>query len=248
MNCYRLLLAYDGTPYHGWQQQPDSPTVAGVLEEKFKTLFGHPISLLGASRTDAGVHALGQVARFYSPLAIESARWASAWNGVLPTEIKIRRIDRVADDFHPHRGVALKTYQYHIFTRRPLPFVARYGYFYPYRLDTHKLQGALARFVGTHNFWSFRVEGGAAVSDVCTVMAADYRCWDRFDLLQISFTGNRFLYHMVRRMMGAALAIAASPRRSIDEISDALGQQTPRDHFPTAPAHGLVLRRVVYNK
>lgn len=248
MNAYRLTVAYDGTAYWGWQQQPIGPTVAGALEKGYKQAFGHEITLLGASRTDSGVHALGQVARFYSPIVIEPKRWVNAWNGALPHDIKVRTIERVASDFHPHKGVAHKVYNYHIFTRRPFPPMARYGYFYPYPLDRDKLVGALALFEGRYNFWTFKVEGGAAPSDICTIKQISCEEFKRFDMLRISVAGNRFLYHMVRRMVGAAIIVAASPRRSVNEIGDALNLQTPRDRFPTAPAQGLVLRRVVYKK
>jgi tRNA pseudouridine38-40 synthase len=248
MNAYRLTVAYDGTAYWGWQQQPNGPTVAGALERGYKRAFGHEITLLGASRTDAGVHALGQVARFYSPLEIEYDRLVNAWNGVLPGDIKIRSVERVADDFHPHKGVAHKTYYYHIFTQRPLPFLARYGYLFPYPLDQNKLQSALALFEGQHNFWTFKVEGGAAPSDLCTINQVGCEEFKRLNMLRISVTGNRFLYHMVRRMAGAAIIIAASPRRSVNEIPDALNMQTSRNRFPTAPAQGLVLRKIVYKK
>lgn len=246
MKTYRLTLAYDGTAYRGWQQQPDGPTVAGTIEKGYKKAFGQEITLLGASRTDAGVHALGQVARFYSPLNVDIGRWVCAWNGALPHDIKIRSIERVADNYHPHRGVLHKTYYYHIFTRRPSPFMARYGYYCHHKIDLEKMRKASAYFVGTHNFWTFKVEGGAAPSDICTIRQIEIEEFKRFDMLRISICGNRFLYHMVRRMTGSLLTISAFPGHAIEEIPRALEGQMPRNFFPTLPAHGLILRKIVY--
>lgn len=248
MKTYRLTLAYDGTAYRGWQQQPHGPTVAGVLERGYKQAFGQEIDILGASRTDAGVHALGQVARFYSPLSVDAGRWLRAWNGALPPDIKIRSIERVADNYHPHRDVLHKIYYYHIFTRRPLPFLARYGYYCHRPIDQDKLRRAVACFEGQRNFWTFKVEGGAAPSDICCIKQARIEEFKRFNMVRISLCGDRFLYHMVRRMVGAVLTVATNSCRSVDEISAALAEQTPRNRFPTLPAHGLVLRRIVYRK
>lgn len=248
MKTYRLTLAYDGTAYRGWQQQPHGPTIAGVLESGYKQAFGQTIDILGASRTDAGVHALGQVARFYSPLSVDTGRWLLAWNGALPQDIKIRSIERVADNYHPHRDVLHKIYYYHIFTRRPLPFLARYGYYYHRPIDQDKLRRAVACFEGQHNFWTFKVEGGAAQGDICCIQQARIEEFKRFGMIQISFGGDRFLYHMIRRMVGAALIVASNTGRATEEIIDALGAQTARNRFPTLPAQGLVLRRIVYRK
>lgn len=246
MKTYRLTLAYDGTAYRGWQQQPTGPTVAGTLEMGYKQAFGQEISVLGASRTDAGVHALGQVARFYSPLSVDPGRWLRAWNGALPHDIKVRSIEQVADNYHPHRHVLHKIYYYHVFTRRPLPFLARYGYYYHHKLNIEKLRQALTSFEGQHNFWTFKVEGGAAPSDICTIKKITIEELKRFDMLRISVCGDRFLYHMVRRMVGAALTVTAMPGRSTDEIREALDGQLPRNRFPTLPAQGLVLKKIVY--
>lgn len=248
MNAYRLTVAYDGTDYWGWQQQPNGPTVACALEKAYKQAFGHDIRLLGASRTDAGVHALGQVARFFSPLSIDTTRLRNAWNGMLPPSIKIRSLERAADDFHPHKDVAYKVYFYHIFMRRPLPFMARYGSFYARRFDPYALSSALRIFQGQHNFWTFRAEGGSSPTDICTVKHLDVEIFKRFNMLRISVCGDRFLYHMVRRMVGAAMSVVLPPYHSTEEIREALAMQTSRNRFPTAPSQGLVLRRIVYKQ
>lgn len=246
MKNYRITVAYDGTAYHGWLQQPGKPTVLGTLINAYESVFKQEIDLLGASRTDAGVHALGQVARFRSDLEIDSNRWVRAWNGALPADIKIRKLEPVTDQFHPHQRVWQKVYYYHIFLKRPLPFCARYGYYYSCPLDLEKLRESLACFEGTHDFWTFRVEGGAARSDICTMRSVYFEQFRRFNMIRIVVCGDRFLYNMVRRMVGAALAVSSSQQRSVEEITRALKQKTSRDHFLTAPAHGLVLRRVIY--
>src|SRR4029079_13319538 len=123
---------YDGTDYFGWQIQSSKPTIAGTLQSSFKRVFQQEISIVGASRTDTGVHARGQVASFVSDIVIAPETMRVAWNKVLPPAIMIRSLEVVPDDFHPQRNVVNKTYHYHFFLERPLPQQARYGWYVPY--------------------------------------------------------------------------------------------------------------------
>ena len=129
MITYKIVIAYDGTDFYGWQIQPDRLSVTNVLVNTFFTVFGRSIKITGASRTDAGVHALGQVASFSTDLNIDPKRMAHAWTGLLPTSILIRKIEVVKQTFNPRAFVKQKTYYYHFFLRRPLPFIYPYGYF-----------------------------------------------------------------------------------------------------------------------
>lgn len=247
MQRYKLLIAYDGTDYHGWQVQPDEVTVAGVLQNRFKKVFGHEIHLTGASRTDAGVHALGQVATLNTDIVIEPQKLCSAWNGRLPADIRIRSAYVVPDTFHPQRNVATKIYWYHVFTERPLPGFARYGYWYRFPIDMHKLQAGLQLFVGTHDFRSF-CTGDEQESTVRSVAAIRVVFSPHYRAYRIEVEGPGFLRYMIRRMVGAALYVAAHPTMPITEIASILAARNPLHTLPSAPAHGLVLRKIIYQE
>ncbi len=135
MNCYKLTIAYDGTDYFGWQEQKDKPSISQALIKAFDFVFERDVLLLGASRTDAGVHAMGQVARCKTNLAIDSQTLRWAWNNVLPADIMIRSLKLVNPSFHPYYNVQQKIYYYHFFLDRPLPLVQRYGWYYPYKIN-----------------------------------------------------------------------------------------------------------------
>ena len=157
MQTFRIIVAYDGTDFHGWQIQPNAQTISSYLQKTFLKVFGEEINILGASRTDAGVHALGQVARFKCELNLLEERMLKTWNGSLPKSILIRKLEKVGPSFHPHKNVAEKVYLYHLFLKRPLPFVARYGWYYKFidLVDISKLEKALQLYVGEHDFRSF---------------------------------------------------------------------------------------------
>lgn len=243
MNAYKIIVAYDGTDYYGWQEQRDAVSVAGCMQERFKKLFGHDIQLVGASRTDGGVHALGQVARFYSPLSIESERFRNAWNAKLPADIHIRQLLPVVD-FHPQHNVIQKTYQYYVSPQRPLPFISRYVMWHrPFDVD--KLAQALQYFVGEHDFRSF-CTGTDYENTIRRVDSIECRYIKRYNVFQIEVRGPGFLRYMIRRMVGSALYVASYPNRNIEVIDQILKQKNPAHHLPTAPSYGLVLRSITY--
>ena len=151
MKQYKLVIAYDGTAYAGWIQQKDYPSIVQTLQDTFAHVFKKGISLLGASKTDAGVHALGQVAVFETDIDVEMQQMLFAWNNVLPSSILIRSLEH-DDLFHPHYYVKRKLYYYHFFTQRPLPFIARYGEYVGHLFDETRFNEALQLFVGEHDF------------------------------------------------------------------------------------------------
>ncbi|HBY05736.1 MAG: tRNA pseudouridine synthase A [candidate division TM6 bacterium GW2011_GWE2_42_60] len=250
MKQYTLVIAYDGTGYHGWQEQRDCVTVSMTLRDTFRRVFGTDVGLVGASRTDAGVHALGQVARATVPLklAIDAATLKRAWNASLPPDIHIRSLTPSLPHFHPHWRVIDKLYQYHVFIKRPLPMFARYGYHYTYAWSLEKCTESLQHFVGTHDFWSFCTEELPEVNTICSIKRAFVEPLPHLKAIRISFVGDRFLYHMVRRMVGAALTIASFENRSVAEIPRALQERSSRRLFVTAPPQGLVLRKIRYDQ
>jgi tRNA pseudouridine38-40 synthase len=242
---YKIIIAYDGTDYYGWQVQANHVTVCGTLQETFKAVFGKEIIIAAASRTDAGVHALGQTAVFATDLVITSDQLKFAWQNVLPESILIRSLVEVSSDFNPRRNVKEKTYYYHFFQERPLPFFARYGWYYRYNVDLQKLKAALEVFIGTHDFRSF-CTGDDYENTVRTITAAYIEYVPRFKMYRIVMKGPGFLRYMIRRIVGACLHVASSDTLGIDDLKNALAEKNPLQELPTAPAQGLLLYKIVY--
>jgi tRNA pseudouridine38-40 synthase len=240
-----MTVAYDGTDYYGWQLQSEHVTIAGMLEARFKEVFGRSIRIMGASRTDAGVHALGQAVSFSSDLIIDPERMRRAWNGCLPRDIHIRSIE-LLPGFYALNNVKQKIYWYHFFTSRPLPMGSRYGLFYRYPIDLEKMRAALQVFVGTHDFRAFCTDDERE-STIRTVDAIDLIYIPHYQAYRVIIRGQGFLRYMIRRMVGAALHAAARPELSANDIRAALLAKDPGHQFPTAPAHGLTLRKIIYS-
>ena len=248
MQKYKILVAYDGTDYHGWQIQPSDVTVTSILQYSFNHAFEKPISIFGASRTDAGVHALGQVAQFYTDLVIPEEKIRAAWNKVLPPSIVVRSLTRSNEKFHPCRDVKQKTYYYHLFVKRPLPFIARYGWFYDYmhKVDLAIFYQALKLYEGTHDFASFcKVEAG--IDTVRTIDSIVVRQLPRFGALRIEVKGKSFLRFQIRRMIGYALDVARRKDLSVDYLKKVLESKNPQQTLIKADAAGLCLRKVIYH-
>ncbi len=252
MKHYMLRIAYDGTEYAGWQVQPDARSVAGTLLQAFEKVFGKTCFFVGASRTDAGVHAYDQVARVRTDVAISPDAMLLAWNNRLPSDISIRSIVEVDEHFHPQFGVAYKEYWYHFFTERPLPFLARFGTQLPdymYDFDRELFKRTLELFKGTHNFSSFaRVEPG--YEPVRSVDDIRVEQLQRYNAFRVVVRGEGFLRFQIRRMIGAALMVA---RRgavvSYDDIVSLLERPVATSPaFLKIDAQGLCLRRIVYKK
>lgn len=243
---YKLIIAYDGTDYYGWQIQPGHKTVVGVLQETFKRVFDHNIHILGASRTDAGVHALAQAAASTTDLNINPAELHHAWQNVLPDSILIKEIVAVPLDWNPRNNVKQKTYAYHFFQERPLPFAARYGWYYRYPVDIEKLKKCLAVFVGTHDFRSF-CTGDDMDSTMRTIDEVSVEFIKEFNAYRISIKGPGFLRYMIRRIVGACLEVASRATMSPDDLKKVLEQKNPLQTLPTAPSQGLCLFNIEYN-
>jgi tRNA pseudouridine38-40 synthase len=241
---YKLIVAYDGTDFAGWQIQDTTLTVAGCLHKTFKAAFNSEIHLAAASRTDAGVHALGQTAIFYTDLLIDVATMHFAWRNILPSTILIRSIQEVPLDWNPRHNVVQKTYYYHFFDTQPLPFAARYGFHYRKNVAIEKLKEALALFVGTHDFRSF-CSGNDLENTVRTIDSATVEYISRFKVYRITIKGPGFLRYMIRRIVGACLEVASRDTLLAD-LKSTLDKKNPQHHFVTAPARGLLLAKIVY--
>ncbi len=245
MTVYKMVVAYDGTQYHGWQRQPDVRTVVQTLEQHFKAVFHQEILISGASRTDAGVHALGQVASFALPTAIAPDRLQFAWNNALPADIMIMSLQIAADDFNPRHKVVCKTYHYLFFHERPLPFVQQYGWYYRRPVDLELLHQALQCFVGTHDFRSF-CTGYDMQSTIRTINSIDIEFDEIKHGYKIIVKGPGFLRYMIRRIVGAALAVASRDQFSCQDIVIALEKKDPAQILPNSPAKGLLLYKIEY--
>jgi tRNA pseudouridine38-40 synthase len=248
MKTYKLIIAYDGSGYCGWQSQPDKASVAGALEDAFAQVFKKKVIVLGASRTDAGVHALGQVARIKTDLAIDTKTLQWAWNNALSGTIIIRSLELVDQVFSPFCAVKQKTYYYHFFLKRPLPFIQKYGYYFPFKADLHVLQQALECFVGTHDFAAFRSIEDTRENTVRTIDSISLEYIRRYNVYRIVVKGQKFLRHMIRRIVGASLAVASRDNFSVETIKKAIKSCDPAQTLPNAPAQGLMLYKIRYTK
>ncbi len=244
---YKLVIAYDGTDFHGWQVQPKDRTISSEMEKVYFSVFGEQIKLVGASRTDAGVHALGQVATFISDLNLNPGKIKTVWNAALPKTIHIRNLRLVDLKFNPLSSVSQKSYYYTLFLTRPLPFFSRYGWFYDFidSVDWEKFIAILKLYEGTHDYGSFcKVEEGK--NTVRKIDRILIRRFDHWKMVQIEIRAQSFLRYQIRRMIGYALDVAR--RRSIGKnfIKEILRKPNPQQELLKAPALGLCLRKIKY--
>lgn len=249
MYRYKIVVAYDGADFHGWQVQPSAVTIASMLEKSFKIAFDKQVSIVGASRTDAGVHALGQVAVCTTELDIDTAQVMRAWNNSLPNSILIRSIERASSEFHIFAHVVSKTYYYHIFYKHPLPFLARYGWFWRFIdcVDFEKFGKAMEQFVGEHDFRSFcKTEGDEQT--VRTIDSISIEKYERFSAIRVILKSKGFLRYQIRRMLGAALDVARKNELPVDTIKYHLDHPSDQQEFTRAQGCGLCLRKIIYKK
>ncbi len=206
MKRVRLTVAYDGTNYCGWQIQANGNTVQAELNRHLSQLLQEEIMTIGASRTDAGVHALGNVAVFDTNARMPGEKISYALNQRLPEDIRIQCSEEVAADFHPRYRESEKTYEYRILNRRfPLPTERFYSYFYHYNLDLEKMREGAAYLIGEHDFASFCGAGAQVKTTVRTVTGIDIA--KESDIVTIRVTGKGFLYNMVRIITGTLIEI-----------------------------------------
>ena len=240
----RLIVAYDGTNYCGWQVQPNGVSIQAVLQAAIEDLVQEKVNVTGASRTDSGVHALGQVVIFDTTKSIPPEQYARALNQRLPEDIVVQSSEEVSRDFHPRYTTLEKTYEYRILNRRiPLPCERYYSYFVPRKLDVEKMREAAQCFVGEHDFTDFSSQRRNVKTTVRTI----YECsvLQDGDIITIRVCGNGFLYNMVRIIAGMLIK-AAVGQRTPEDIKDALEHPQGRAAAPVAPACGLTLVEIRY--
>ena len=244
MKRIKLEVAYDGTAYCGWQIQPEKPTIEAELNKALTQLLGEDITVIGASRTDSGVHALGNVAVFDTESRIPAEKVCLALNQRLPEDIRVQTSAQVPENFHPRKTESRKTYQYRILNRRiALPTDRLYAYHIYYNLDISKMQEASRYLVGEHDFKSFCSVKTQVLDTVRTIYQLTVS--QDGDMITISITGSGFLYNMVRIIAGTLIEVGrgAYPPEKIKDIL----QACDRNHAgPTALAQGLTLIRIEY--
>jgi tRNA pseudouridine38-40 synthase len=246
MKVYKLIIAYDGSDYYGWQTQLEKPSVAAALNNAFATVFKSEMRILGASRTDAGVHAMGQVARIKTDLNITPDKLKWAWNNALSPDITIRSLELVDESFNPFCDVSQKIYYYHFFVERPMPFIQRYGYYYPYKINFDLLNKALQFFVGTHDFCSFKSSEDTREDTIRTIDSINLEYIAKYKAYRITVKGQKFLRHMIRRIVGASLSVASNSDDSLAFLQRVMAACDPRHTLPNAPAKGLLLHKIIY--
>ena len=245
-----LITAYDGTNYCGWQVQKNGETIEGVLNRELSRLFGAEIAVIGASRTDSGVHALGNVAVFDTEARMPADKVAYALNSRLPGDIRIQRSLEVPPDFHPRKTACVKTYEYRILNREfELPSERLNSYFFRRELDVERMKAACPYFLGEHDFKSFCSIHTQAETTVRTIYSLEVLEEELPDLggrrIRIRVIGNGFLYNMVRILAGTLIQVGlgAYAPEDMEPMLMACDRQAAG---PTAPAQGLTLIGMKY--
>lgn len=235
----RLVVAYDGTNYHGWQVQNNGVTIESELNRCLTDLLREPIEVIGASRTDAGVHALGNIAVFDTVNPMPAEKISYALNQRLPEDIRIQRSEEVDGDWHPRYCESRKTYEYRIYRNEfPMPVKRLYSYFTYRPLDAQRMQEAAAYLVGEHDFKSFCQTGAQVQSTVRTILSLEVE--EQGAEIVIRVCGNGFLYNMVRIIAGTLMEVGQGKRKP-EDMKQILAARERSAAGPTAPAHGLML-------
>lgn len=247
MKNYKILIQYDGTRYKGWQVQKSTDmTIQGKLQAVLSELAGHSVELIGSGRTDAGVHAIGQVANFHIEEQFCSEEILAYLNRYLPMDIAVLSIEEVPERFHSRFSAEKKTYIYRIHTS-PITdvFERRFKYTYTDKLDIARMKEAASNLIGTHDFMAFCGNKKMKKSTVRTIMAIDI--WEKEDELVITYTGDGFLQQMIRIMTGTLIEAGAGKKNPEDMIKILESKDRSTAGY-TVPPEGLALYEVTYAK
>ncbi|HEY3276031.1 MAG TPA: tRNA pseudouridine(38-40) synthase TruA [Syntrophorhabdaceae bacterium] len=244
MRNIRLLVSYDGTAYHGWQVQPNAISVQEILQKAIDKVVNEPAKIYGGARTDAGVHALGQVVNFSSESGIDLVALPRAINSLIPRDIRVTDAQEVPPEFHSRYSAKTKVYIYTILNRRiDSPFYGRYSWHLPSLLRTDLMADTIRIVEGSHDFSSFKKKDESYRSTVREVVRAAVR--KRGDCIHISLEGTGFLRYMVRNIVGT-LVLVGSGKLSRPDFQEILDARDRERAGPTAPAKGLLLKKIKY--
>jgi tRNA pseudouridine38-40 synthase len=248
----KLVLSYDGSAFNGWQIQPDRPTIQGALSDAILQITGEKILPQGSGRTDAGVHALAQVASFPSTATIPSENIAKALNSLLPESIRVLNVEEVSSEFHARHCAKAKTYEYRVYRGSICPpFLAKYVYHHAYPLDEAAMNASSKLVIGEHDFTSFaavdpdrnQVQTEKVPTNVRTIFSSQ---WERRgEEFVYTVRGNGFLHHMVRNLVGTFLVVGKGNLKP-EEITRILHARNRSAASATAPPQGLYLVKVEY--
>ncbi len=255
MKKIKLLLEYDGTAYLGWQIQKKGRTIQGVLEEKILKITGERSKVIGASRTDAGVHALGQMATFRTESMLLPEKIKGALNALLPNDIRVLEASEVNEAFHPRDSAKRKSYFYIIANQKESSaFLYRYAWMVQQPIDLKSMTDAAEILIGMHDFSSFKGSGSSTKGPVREIFSLVVEKLEKLDFMTISIEGefieimieaDGFLRHMVRNIVGTLVEIGRG-RIPANRIKDILKSCDRRLAGPTAPVNGLFLKRIMY--
>ena len=240
----KLTIEYDGTNYHGWQIQPNAITIQETIQDALTKITKTPVQIVGAGRTDSGVHAAGQVANFHTDSQMPPIAFQKALNAVLPRDIAIVNVGVVAPDFHARFSATRRIYRYTILNREyPAAFLRNTAYFFPRPINIGTVEALCDMLVGVRDFSSFQRIGSDRINPVCEIFAA--RCWNAGDCIYFEIEADSFLRGMVRAIVGTVLKLRDS-ENCINQLYKILEARDRSVAGPSAPAHGLSLIAVVY--
>jgi tRNA pseudouridine38-40 synthase len=247
MRTLKLTVQYDGSAYVGWQRQAEGVSIQGLLEDALQPIEGSPVAVHGAGRTDAGVHAFGQVASVRLTASIDEPTLRRALNAVLPPDVRVSAVEQAADDFHARFSARGKLYEYQI-VNAPFvsPFLYRYAWHIIPELDLDAMRAGASALVGRHDFAAFQGAGSSAATTERTIERLQWeRAGGPVQQLTLRVQGDGFLRHMVRNIAGTLVEVGLD-RWPPSRVAEILASRDRTQAGPTAPAHGLFLVRVDY--
>jgi len=244
MRNIQIIIEYDGSGYCGWQRQKNGISIQQKIEEALENVFGEKISIIGAGRTDAGVHAFNQSANFFLKSNILTEKLPFALNSSLPNDIRVVKALERDSNFHSRFDAKEKTYIYKIYNRRiASPFLTKYAYYCPIEIDINKMIAASSFMKGKHDFTAFAASGGQSKTFIRNIY--DIKINKEDDIISISVRGNSFLYNMVRIIAGTLL-YAGIGKIDCAHIEHIIKSKDRTKAGPTLPACGLYLKEIIY--
>lgn len=239
-----MILEYDGTNYHGWQIQDREPTIQKIIEDGLKSITQETVRTISSGRTDAGVHALGQVINFYTKSSIDNLSFLKAMNSLLPGDIAVKEVMEVPLDFHARFSAKSKIYKY-LILNSPIrcAFYERYVGHIPYRLSLELIKEASNYIEGTHDFSTFRASSCGAQNPIRTILGSNIERIE--NLIEITIEANAFLQYMVRNIIGTLIEVGRKKIRPID-MKHLIEKKNRKKAGPTSPPQGLFLVSVNY--
>ena len=244
MRNIKITIEYDGTNYHGWQIQLNAITVQAAIQDALEKITKIQTQIIGAGRTDTGVHAAGQVANFHTHSQIPLISFQKALNAILPRDIVITDVEEVSPDFHARFSAMSRTYRYTILNRAyPSALLRNSAYFLPKPIDVQRADTGCQSLVGVRDFSSFQRSGSERINPICEIY--ECRCWQEADLVYFEIEADAFLRGMVRAIVGTVLQLHEK-EDDLDRLNEILEARDRSTAGTSAPPHGLSLLRVKY--